>query len=493
MDNLLIDKSRRIFEAKEGELEKLKDIAKNDPWLPSFHIYPECGLLNDANGLSHYNGEYHVFYQWFPFGPIHGMKHWAHVKSKDLIHWERMPVAITPTEDYESHGAYSGNGIVKDDKVYLYYTGNVKYPNNTRTANQCLAVMESDYSVEKSLNNPLIKGVPDGYTGHVRDPKVWKAEDGRYYMLLGAQRENLTGAFIIYESDDAVNWNFKGELKTSLTDFGFMWECPNYMKIGDKDIFIFSPQGIEKTEFDYKNLYNVIYVVGTLDLDNLTFEMEYMKELDKGFDFYAPQVFSDDFKRDLMFGWIGMPEVEYPSDKNMWAHCLTIPRELVLENNILKQKPVKDLKALRKNTEEFDGTLNNNSFTIENTSKAYELEVKLSNLNSDKLYLKLFKSETEEFSIILDSTKNVVTIDRENFKNSFAEKYGHTRCSKLDIDKELTLNIFVDSSVVEVFVNDGEVTFTSRVFPQNDSTNIQLSSSGNVDYIINKHTLEKGI
>jgi beta-fructofuranosidase len=493
LNKLITDKIRNIFNANKGELENLKNIAKNDPWVPTFHIYPECGLLNDANGLCHYNGEYHVFYQWFPFAPIHGLKHWAHVKSKDLVHWERMPVAIVPTEKYESHGAYSGNGIVKDDNVYLYYTGNVKYSESERSANQCLAIMNKEYSIEKSVNNPLIEGVPDGYTGHVRDPKVWKAEDGRYYMLLGAQRENLTGTFIIYESDNAVDWNLKGELKTPLTNFGFMWECPNYIKIGDKDIFIFSPQGIEKTEHSYKNLYNVIYVVGKLDLENLTYEIDYMKELDKGFDFYAPQVFVDDFKRNLMFGWIGMPEVEYPSDKNMWAHCLTIPRELVLENNILKQKPVEELKYLRKDTEEFTGSLNNNSLNIDNSCTAYELEISLSNLNSYKTDLKLFKSENEEFSISFDSNKNIVYINKENFENSFAEEFGATRSCEMKIDKKLKLNIFVDNSIVEIFVNNGEVTFTSRVFPLSSSTNIQLSTCGSLDYVIKKYAFDKGI
>lgn len=487
------NKFMTILDAKEEDLDRLKSVAKSDPWLPSYHIYPECGLLNDPNGISHYNGEYHVFYQWFPFGPIHGMKHWAHVKSKDLVNWERMPVAIIPTEEYERHGAYSGNGIVKDDKVYLYYTGNIKYSEETRSANQCLAIMDKDYSIKKSSNNPLIKGIPHGYTGHVRDPKVWKAENDKYYMMLGAQRKNLTGCFIIYESIDGENWDFKGELKTSLENFGFMWECPNYMKIDDKDVFIFSPQGIEKTEHDYKNLYNVIYVIGKLDLENLTFDIEYMKELDKGFDFYAPQVFVDDNKRNLMFGWVGMPEIEYPSDKNMWAHCLTVPRELILEDNILKQKPADELKKLRMDLSEYKGTLENKALNISNNCTSYELEISLTNLNCYKTYLKLFKSDTEEFLLSFDFKESIVYIDRSTFVNTFAEKFGHIRSSKLNINEELKINIFVDNSVVEIFINDGEVAFTSRVFPLTESSDIQLSCCGNLDYQIKKYSLNKGI
>ncbi|PGD65506.1 glycosyl hydrolase family 32, partial [Bacillus toyonensis] len=93
-----MDKYRTIREAKGCELTSLEKIANQDSWKPTYHIHSPYGLMNDPNGVSYYNNEYHVFYQWYPFAPIHGMKHWAHVKSKDLIHWERMPVAITPTE-----------------------------------------------------------------------------------------------------------------------------------------------------------------------------------------------------------------------------------------------------------------------------------------------------------------------------------------------------------------------------------------------------------
>lgn len=493
LENPKYHKYISFLEAQEGQLEELINIAEKDAWLPSFHIHPQCGLLNDPNGLCHYNGEYHAFYQWFPFAPIHGLKHWAHVKSKDLIHWERMPVAIIPTEEYERHGAYSGNGIVKDEKVFLFYTGNVKYSDSKRNANQCLAIMNQDYSIEKVKNNPLIKGVPDGYTGHVRDPKVWKAQDNKYYMLLGAQRENLTGVFIIYQSEDAMNWNFKGELKTPLANFGYMWECPNYIRIGDKDILIFSPQGIEKNEFDYENLYNVVYTVGTLDLENLTYKLDYMKELDKGFDFYAPQVFVDENKRTLMFGWVGMPEVQYPSDKNMWAHCLTIPRELILENNTLKQRPVEELKNLRKNLSRFYGTLEDCCLDINNSINNYELDIKLGKIRGGFISFKLLQSETEEFSINFDIDKNIVYINRESFENSFAEEFGQVRTSEMSIGEELNLNIFVDNSVIEIFINEGEVTFTSRVFPLIDSTKIQLSCKGSFYYEINKYDLDKGI
>ena len=217
------------------------------------------------------------------------MKHWSHVKSKDLAYWERMPVAIIPTEDYESHGAYTGSAIEKNGELLFIYTGNVRYADESRSSNQCLARMNKDYTITKAANNPLIEGIPPGYTGHVRDPKIWRSEEGKYHLFLGAQRENLTAALIVYESDDAIQWNFKGELKTGLDNFGYMWECPDYFKLNGKDIFIFCPQGLEKEKYKYQNLYSVVYAVGKLDMDTLTFDIECIREVDKGFDFYAPQ------------------------------------------------------------------------------------------------------------------------------------------------------------------------------------------------------------
>lgn len=121
-----MSKYKTILQSNKDELHSLYEIANQDSWKPIYHIHPPFGLMNDPNGVSYYNDEYHVFYQWYPFGPIHGMKHWGHVRSKDLINWERMPVAIIPTESYESHGAYSGSAIVKDGLLHLLYTGNIK-------------------------------------------------------------------------------------------------------------------------------------------------------------------------------------------------------------------------------------------------------------------------------------------------------------------------------------------------------------------------------
>ncbi|MBE6044300.1 MAG: sucrose-6-phosphate hydrolase [Clostridium thermopalmarium] len=491
MKKMTHPKYRTILEAKKGEIEKLIELSKNDSWKPSYHIHHFYGLVNDPNGLCQLNGEYHVFYQWYPFGTIHGMKHWAHVKSKDLVNWKRMPVALIPTEDYESHGAYSGGALIKDNKAYLYYTGNIMFEDGNRNANQCLAIMDSYGNIEKFKNNPLIKGVPKGYTGHVRDPKVWE-QDGKYYMILGAQRKDIKGVLIIYESKDAVEWKFKGELKTELTNYGYMWECPDYFRLNGKDILVFSSQGLERDGHNYQNIYNVVYVVGKLDIDNLTFQLEYLAEIDKGFDFYAPQSFKDETGRRILFAWAGMGEMEYPTDKNGWAHCLTIPRELKLEGNTLKQIPVKELERLRINKKVMKSKINSSIDNYELDSKAYELDISLSDINSN-FKIELFKSEKESFKILFNKDKNEVVIDRSNFENSFGERFGETRSAEVNIQDSMNLKIYTDNSIVELFINDGEIVFTSRVFPLEESNNLEISSKGSLTYKIIKYDLKRGI
>ncbi len=153
-------------------------IAASDPHRQQWHLAPAVGLLNDPNGFIQANGRYHLFYQWNPLACRHGAKWWGHWSSADLVHWQHEPVALLPTEDYEISGCYSGSAVQNNGKITLIYTGNVKYTDGSRTANQCLAEEMPDGTFRKL--GPVIP-LPEGYTGHVRDPKVWK-HDGFWYM-----------------------------------------------------------------------------------------------------------------------------------------------------------------------------------------------------------------------------------------------------------------------------------------------------------------------
>lgn len=487
-------KYRTIFDAKRNELEQLRQKSAESKWKPGFHIHPQYGLINDPNGLAYFNGEYHVFYQWYPFGATHGMKHWAHAKSTDLVTWKRLPVALVPVEDYESHGVYSGASLEVDGKLYMYYTGNIKYGPVERSANQCLAIMDMDGNITKYENNPVIEGVPEGYTGHVRDPKVFE-RDGRFYMFLGAQRADLTGAILVYESENAIDWSLKGELdlKIDFPESVYMLECPDFFELDGRDVLVVSPQGLNAEGHDYHNLYNVIYVLGELNLDSLTFEVDHYQELEKGFDFYAPQTFAGKNNERLLFAWAGMGEVDYPSDQEEWAHCLSIPRELRIVNGKLIQKPAQELTQLRENTNFGDLKIVKDKRNIENSLNQYELEIDFTDIDADKFGLELFVSETEGLKLEFDRNSQTASLDRGDFKAAFGGEFGFVRSSELKIGEKVKVHAFVDHSIAEIFINDGEVVFTARVFPKSDSKGIRVFSDGKVNCSYQKHELAQGI
>lgn len=466
---------RPYSEMTTKEEERLIQSVENSPWRQKFHIQPRTGLLNDPNGFSYYNGEYHLFYQWFPYGAVHGLKHWYHTSSTDLVNWKNNGVGIEPSTPFESHGAFSGSGIVKDDELFLFYTGNVRDENWDRESYQCLAVMDQNNTIKKHLE-PIIATIPEGYTAHFRDPKVWK-QGAHYYAVLGAQRTNETGCVLLYQSTDLYNWTLLGEMETNYSKLGFMWECPDYFELEDQGILIFCPQGLAPTGENYQNIYQSGYLLGgKLDLETRLFEHEDFVELDAGFDFYAPQTTEAPDGRRILVGWMGLPEITYPTDRYEWAHCLTIPRELRIEGNRVYQQPARELASLRKASVMVEATLNKELKAFEGINgTAYELICEFTNRSATSLGVKLRTGEDEETVFTYDHQRQQLVLDRGKSGEAVAEEYGTRRVKTYHTDL-LKLQIFMDTSSVEIFVNDGEHVFTSRIFPSKESEGIEFFS-----------------
>ena len=474
------ERYRTINEASEEELRILKETVDNCPYRQSFHIQPVTGLLNDPNGFAYFNGEYHLFYQWFPLGPVHGVKHWYHVSSKDLVNWKDLGVGIIPTEYFESHGAFSGSGFPMDDKLYLFYTGNTRNEEWVRHPYQCLAFMDKEGNITKS-DKPFIKDLPKGYTDNFRDPKVFE-DNGKYYCVIGAEREEGIGTIVYYESEDLMNWVFKGEIKNSFIGNGFMWECPDYFTSEDKGVLVFSPQGLEPQGDKYNNIFQSGYMIGDkIDFTTGNFNNNEFVELDRGFEFYAPQTTEAEDGRRILIGWMGLPEIEYPTDDNGWAHCLTLPRELYVKGNRLIQKPVKELESLRKENINKAFSLENEEITIDEfKGKVYETVCNFKGMSGDKIGIKLRKSEDEETVFYYDIKNKNLVLDRSKSLEKFALEYGTVR--RYDYDsKDLKLQIFVDVSSVEIFINDGEEVFTARIFTGDKAEGISLFADGKTD------------
>ncbi|KZE82672.1 sucrose-6-phosphate hydrolase [Paenibacillus jamilae] len=467
-------KYRLIEQAEPGEIASLQKKVEQCPWRQSFHIQPPTGLLNDPNGFSYYQGEYHLFYQWFPLGTDHGMKYWYHLKSKDLATWNSAGIGITPGDHFDSHGAYSGSALEHEGKLYMMYTGNTRDENWIRHPYQCMAVMDENGQITK-WEHPVIDHVPEGYTDHFRDPKLWKDGDS-FYCVIGAQRTNSTGCVVLYRSTDFHTWQFEGELRTGLESFGYMWECPDYFELNGAGVLVFSPQGLEPSGDENHNIYQSGYVIGKLlDAETRTLEHGAFHELDRGFDFYAPQTMIDPQGRRIMVAWMGLPDIEYPTDPNGWAHCLTLPRELTLHEGKLLQRPIPELTTLRRNSEDrVADTLSSESKTYEGfKGTAYELICEVDLLDANTFGIEFRASETEKTVIKYNAISRKLVLDRSQSGESVAAEYGEVRQCAWDKD-HIKLHLFVDTSSVEIFVNDGEEVFTSRIFPHPESDEIRF-------------------
>lgn len=466
-------KYRRLDQASSKEVRELTEKVKRSPWRQTYHIQPVTGLLNDPNGFSYYNGEFHLFYQWFPLGTYHGLKYWYHTKSKDLAYWEDAGIGIQPGDRYDSHGAYSGSGIVKEGRLFLMYTGNTRDGSWERQPYQCMAVMNPEGKIDK-WRLPVIDHVPHGYTDHFRDPKVWKDED-KYRCVIGAQRTDNTGAAVVYESNDLRSWDFQGEIRTRLQDFGYMWECPDYFELEGQGVLLICPQGLTPRGDSRRNIYQSGYLTGKpLNRNTLEFEHGEFRELDRGFDFYAPQTMADAKGRRIMVGWMGLPEIEYPTDSQGWAHCLTIPRELILRNGKLLQRPVAELQKLRRDPLEIECALFHEKKAFEGfEGSVYEMVCDFQNIHGEAVGIEFRAGEGQKTVLRYDSRDRKVILDRSRSGEAVGNGYGSTRACRADGD-QIKFHLFVDTSSVEIFINDGEEVFTSRIFPGPDSRGISF-------------------
>lgn len=327
--------------------------AGSDPDYPRFHLAPPVGRLNDPNGLVVANGIFHAFYQFGPFFPTRKLVYWGHASSVDLTTWRIHPPAIAPSDWYDCSGVYSGGATIVDGSIWLHYTGNVKN-GATRESYQCAVTTGDLVNFTKHPANPLIPCPPDGYTAHVRDPQILSNPDG-FQMLLGAQRNDETGCILSYHSSDLVKWQLDGELSFPndgghYDAFGFMWECPNLLRVPDErtgefhDVLIFCPQGVGPIGDSFRNVFGCGYVVGKLEGTEFQSSGKF-HELDKGFEFYAPQAFRTSQESEqaapILMAWLGNAgEDDQPSLAEYgWVHMMTIPRELTLRDGRLHQRP----------------------------------------------------------------------------------------------------------------------------------------------------------
>lgn len=437
-----------------------KNRNEEQKWRLNFHIMPPTGWLNDPNGLCFLKGEYHFFFQYSPFNSKGGLKFWGHCKSKDMLCWQYEETALFPDQPYDCHGVYSGSSYVENDMMYIYYTGNVKhqgdydYITNGRGSNTIYAECKDGIHIENKQCLLQNKDYPNEMTCHVRDPKVWKEKDN-YYMVLGARTQEDIGEVLVYDSKDKKNWTLKNIIK-SKEKFGYMWECPDLFLLGDTTILSVSPQGVEAEEKKYLNIYQSGYYILKGDFKG-EYALNEFQEWDKGFDFYAPQTFEDNQGRRILVGWMGMPDCDEfyknPTVQYGWQHAFTMPRVLSMKNGKVFQNPLEEMKQLRKEEIHFKEEISCQScfeLVIENIEKDCKIEIGK--------------------EVVLEYNK-----EKKEFKLEFIGMIGAGRTKRYALlEKCKKIHIFADYSSLEIFLNDGEQTLTTRYYPQNETVELSV-------------------
>lgn len=469
---LTVNKLQQAEEAIRKAKEKM-----SDDYRLGYHIMAPANWINDPNGLVQYKGEYHVFYQHHPYDENWGPMHWGHVKSKDLVHWEHLPIALAPTEAYEKDGCFSGSAVDDNGILTLIYTGNiwVDREKDILDQSQCIATSTDGVHFTKEAGNPVIAKHPEEGSGHFRDPKVWKHED-HWYMVLGTRKED-TGKVVLYKSKDLRQWEYLGVLAESNGTEGYMWECPDFFELGGKHVLLFSPQGIAAEGEKYQNLFQTGYIVGDFNYDTLEFSRGEFTELDYGHDFYAVQTLLDDQGRRIAISWMDMWESPMPTKEHGWAGALTLPRELTLTNDgKLAMNPVSELAMLREKS--INLSIDKLDSEIMDTGIREELleikvEFSLKDVTADEFGLKLRCNEegTEETVVGFDVGSSKLFIDREKS----GKGVSGIRKSKVELKSDtLSLHLYLDRSSLEVFSNDGLNVLTSRIYPQTSSLGLQF-------------------
>ncbi|SKA85539.1 beta-fructofuranosidase [Clostridium sp. USBA 49] len=464
---------------RANKYKESKECETIDIYRPNFHFTPVCGWINDPNGFIYYNGQYHLFYQHYPYDTIWGPMYWGHAVSADLIKWYHLPIAMAPDEIYDKDGCFSGSAIEKEGKLYLIYTGHV-HPNNYKNLvnqTQCIAFSNDGVNFDKYSNNPVIKNelfTDDMSISDFRDPRVIKI-DNKYFCIVGSKTTQGIGQLLLFESEDLIEWKFKSVMLKGDERFGNMWECPDMFHLDDKDVIIISPIAMNSQGERYKNVSSSIWMIGTFNSSEGKFIMEKYGEIDHGLDFYAPQsTISPDGKR-IMIAWMEIWGHTMPTHEMglNWTGAMILPRELSIKNNELIQKPVSSIDKYCKLVEEIK------ELSVDNFNKTFKLKTamrikcKINITENTKINIQVYPTDSE--NIFLTYKDNQFTLYR---KNSCYLKDDYRKTDVLNLNNLFEIDIILDNSALEIFLDGGRRVLSARVYPQNTESLMEISIIG---------------
>ena len=491
--------NRKLLDARDF-LEKYLPFAPKDDQ-PAFHVTGGIGWINDPNGFSCYQGEYHLFFQYYPYANTWGPMHWGHVKTKDFIHWERLPVALAPDRDYDRDGCFSGCAVeMPDRRQLLMYTGVRRVRQEDGTVKdyqtQCVAIGNgTDY--EKYHGNPVLTAddLPEGGSAlDFRDPKIWQ-EEGTYYMVVGNRPADGSGSILLYESRDCLHWSFVSVLAACHNQFGRMWECPDFFPLDGKHVLLTSPQEMTAMGLEFHPGNGTVCFIGEYDRQAHHLIRETVQAVDYGIDFYAPQTLETPDGRRVMIAWMQNWETSNCRDDRLrFFGQMTLPRELSIREGRLIQNPVRELEACRGVKIAYQNVMVCGETNLQGIrGRIIDMTVTVHPANKSALYrrfrLGVARDGERCTTIRYKPESNTVRIDRT--RSGFPHDIVSIREFLVRPRQgEIKLRLILDRYSMELFVNDGEQAASFTLYTPQDASAITFDSDGEVLIDVEKYELQ---
>lgn len=489
--------SEKLQQAREFERKYMPFISEQER--PAFHVTGGIGWINDPNGFSCYKGEYHLFYQYHPYSTEWGPMHWGHVKTRDFIHWERLPIALAPDTNYDGDGCFSGGAVeLPDGRQLLAYTGVRRVRQENGEINdyqtQCVAVGDGvDY--EKYEGNPVLTGKDLPLGGSVldfRDPKIWREGD-TYYMVVGNRPADGSGSILLYKSEDAFHWTFHCVLAACHNQYGRMWECPDFFSLDGKHVLLTSPQEMTVIGLEFHAGNGTVCLIGSYDPEKPKFTRERIQAIDYGIDFYAPQTLETPDGRRVMIAWMqNWNTCNCQPSKCRWFGQMTLPRELQVRNGRLIQNPVRELEQYRRNPVAYENVLVTGETNLHGVSgRMVDLTVTIRpagesgyqrfklNLAKDGEHVTTIRYKPECSTVRVDRTRGGFPYDIVHVRDFLVRPQGGV----------LKIRAILDRYSVELFFNDGEQAATFTLYTPERANSISFEADGAVMMDVEKYDL----
>lgn len=502
------------------------DTSNTDYYRPVYHHTPLYGWMNDPNGMVYKDGEYHLYFQYNPYGSKWGNMHWGHSVSTDLIHWNHLKPAIA--RDTLGH-IFSGSTVVDknntagygDNALIALYTS----ASDEHGQIQCMAYSTDDgRTYTKYEKNPVL--LPFDGLKDFRDPKVfWYEPDKKWVMIVSADKEMR-----FYASQNLKDWEYMSAFGKGYGAQPNQFECPDFIQL---------PVDGDKNKMKWVMLVNINpgcmfggsateYFVGDFDGKEFTCDTkpETVKWLDYGKDHYAAVCISNTGERIISIPWMSNWQYANVTPIRQYRGANGLPRELSLYTKdgqiYVAADVVKEVEALRKDTRSFDPITVKDEYKIDEivpqTDGAYELEMDITPNTSGVAGFDLMNAKGEVAKIYLDMKSGKLVMDRTasglvafgeksephaketddhrktmsvNYQNDFA--LGTWAPLSLCEGKTYHLNVFVDKCSVEIFVDGGRIAMTNLVFPTEPYNTIRFYTEGGEAQVSNMKVYKLGL